>query len=254
MGLMDRVKQQASTLAQQANQGMAKIDNLPAQRRADQLLRALGVAVLAERTGRATGDTEARVTQILADLAQHEGQYNVNLVQQAAQAQAQQTQQQQWQAQQAQMQGPGDFLTSAPPVDPNASATPAGPPGGYGAGPGYGGQPAYPQGGQPGSQPGFPGAAPTSFPRQDGPQQGGFPGAAPGGPPQGGFPGAAPGGPPQGGFPGAAPGSFPQQGSPAGFPPATAFPEAAPITPAESGNESGSEQGQSGFFPPASGV
>ncbi|HUZ54244.1 MAG TPA: hypothetical protein VMU94_17175 [Streptosporangiaceae bacterium] len=225
---MDRVKQQASTLAQQANQGMARIDNLPAQRRADQLLRALGVAVLAERTGRAAGDNEAQITQILADLAQHEGQYNVNLVQQSAQAQAQQMQQQQWQAQQAQMQGPGDFLTSAPPLDPNASAAPVGPAPGYGGGPGYGGQPAYPQGGQAG----FPGAAPAS------PQQGGFPGAAP----------------QQGGFPGAAPASFPQQGGPAGFPPATAFPEAAPLTPAESGDEPGSDQGQSGFFPPASGV
>jgi hypothetical protein len=177
MGLMDRVKQQASTLAQQANQGMAKIDNLPAQRRADQLLRALGVAALAERTGRATGDTEAQITQILADLAQHEGQYNVNLVQQAAQGQAQQTQQQQWQAQQA----PGDFLTSAPPLDPNAPASP---------------------------------------------QQGGFPGAAPASPPPG----------------------------QTGFPPATGFPAATPLTPAESGDEPGSGQGQSGFFPPASGV
>src|SRR5262249_47512685 len=41
MGLMDRVKAQASSLAQQANQGMAKLDNLPAQRRADALLRSL---------------------------------------------------------------------------------------------------------------------------------------------------------------------------------------------------------------------
>ena len=234
MGLMDKVKQQASTLAQQANQGMAKIDNLPAQRKADQLLRALGVVVLAERTGRATGDTEAQITQILADLAQHEAQYNVNLVQQAAQAQAQQTQQQQWQTQQAQMQGPGDFLTSAPPLDPNASAAPVAPAPGYGGGPGSGGQPAY-QGGQPaypqGGQGGFPGAAPAS------PQQGGFPGAAP---QQAGYPGAAPASPPQGGQ--------------TGFPPATAFPEAAPLTPAESGEEPGSEQGQSGFFPPASGA
>src|SRR6266516_5988482 len=63
MGLMDRVKQQASTLAQQANQGMAKLDNLPAQRRADALLRSLGVAILAERTGRATADTSAQITQ-----------------------------------------------------------------------------------------------------------------------------------------------------------------------------------------------
>src|SRR5258708_23075678 len=138
MGLMDRVKQQAPTLAQQANQGMAKFDSLPAERRADALLRSLGVAVLAERTGRANGDTEAQISRILADIAQHEQQYSVNLVQQAAQAQAQpqwQQQQQQWQ------QGPGGVLTSAPPVGPNASAMP--PPPGPGGAPGYGGQPGY---------------------------------------------------------------------------------------------------------------
>src|SRR5215470_16971268 len=97
VGLMDRVKAQATSLAQQANQGMAKLDNLPAQRRADALLRSLGVAVLAERTGRASGDTEAQISRILADIAQHEQQYTVNLVQQAEQAQAQQ---QPWQPQQ----------------------------------------------------------------------------------------------------------------------------------------------------------
>ena len=208
MGLMDKVKAQASSLAQQANQGMAKLDNLPAQRRADALLRSLGLVVLAERTGRATGDTEAQITQILSDIAQHEQQHNVDLVQQAAQAQAQQTQQQQWQGQ---MQGPGDFLTSAPAPDPNVSATP----------PGYGGQPGYQQ------QQGFPQEAdPTGFPQQQGfPQQ-----ADPTGLPQ-----------QQG---------FPQPADPTGFPPSTAFPQASPVTPAEPDEE----QGQSGFFPPASGA
>jgi len=171
MGLMDRVKQQASTLAQQANQGMAKLDSLPAQRRADALLRSLGVAVLAERTGRANGDTEAQISQILADLAQHEQQYDVNLVQQATQAQAQV--QQQWQQPQSQ-QGPGEFLTSAPPVDPNAPAVPL--------------------------------------------QQGG------------------------------------QAGGSTGFPPATSFPEAAPVGPADTDDEAGPPQGGSSFFPPASGA
>src|SRR5260370_24183334 len=138
MGLMDRVKQQAWSLAQQANEGMARFDTMPAQRRAAALLRSLGVAVLAERTGRATGDTEAQISQILADIAQHEQQYSVNLVQQAAQAQAQP--QPQWQQQQQQwQQGPGEFLTRPPPVDPNAPAMP--PPPGPGGAPGYGGQP-----------------------------------------------------------------------------------------------------------------
>jgi hypothetical protein len=167
MGLMDKVKAQASSLAQQANQGMAKLDNLPAQRRADALLRSLGVAVLAERTGRASGDTEAQISQILADIAQHEQQYNVDLVLQAAQAPPPPP----WQSQQGQMQGPGEFLTGAPPVDPNVPAPP--PP--YAGAPGYGGQPEYQQpGGFPQQPPGFPQQGfpqpdPTAFPQQGGP-------------------------------------------------------------------------------------
>jgi hypothetical protein len=202
MGLMDRVKAQATSLAQQANQGMAKLDNLPAQRRADALLRSLGVAVLAERTGRASGDTEAQISRILADIAQHEQQYNVNLVQQAEQAQAQAQQpwqpqqpwqsqgqaQQPWQPQAGPMQGPGEFLTSAPPVDPNMPVPPAAP---YGGAPGFGDQPGYQQ--------------PTGFPRD---------------------------------------------GGPTGFPPSTAFPDANPVGSSDSDDEAG----QSGFFPPASGV
>src|SRR5260370_40082057 len=162
VGRMDRGKQQASSLAQQANQGMARLDNMPAQRRADALLRSLGVAVLAERAGRAAGDTEAQISQILADIAQHEQQYNVNLVQQAAQAQAQ-AQQPQWQ------QGPGEFLTSAPPVDPNAPAMPPNPAPGPGGASGFGGQPDF--GGQPGyggqggdPQQGAPACGSTGFP------------------------------------------------------------------------------------------
>ncbi len=215
MGLMDRVKQQASALAQQANEGMAKLDNLPAQRRADALLRSLGVAVLASKTGRATGDSEEQITRILADIAQHEQQYNVDLVAQAAQAAAQAAQvQQPWQPgppgqpwQQGQpgpgqpgqgqpgqgwQQPPGDFLTSAPPPDPNMPASPG--PGG----PGYGGQP------------------------MSGPQGWGQQGIG-------------------------------QQGGSA-FPPATSFPQAAPAPgPAPDADDEAGQQGQS-FFPPASGV
>jgi hypothetical protein len=157
MGLMDRVKAQASSLAQQANQGMAKLDNLPAQRRADALLRSLGVAVLAERTGRATGDNEARITQILADLAQHEQQYNVDLVQQAAQAQ--QTQQP-WQA-------PGGFQPQPP-----GGFQPQ-PPGGYPQPPG--GYPQPPGGFQPES---FPNPAQSPDPDDDQGQSGFFPPAS----------------------------------------------------------------------------
>jgi hypothetical protein len=153
MGLMDRVKQQASALAQQANESMAKLDNLPAQRRADALLRSLGVAVLADKTGRATGNSEEQIAKILADIAQHEQQYNVDLIQQAAQA----------------------ALAAQQPWQPGQPGQPwqQGQPGGGGA-PGYGGQPmSGPQGwgdqgiGQQGGQmpqSAYPGATPAGTP------------------------------------------------------------------------------------------
>jgi hypothetical protein len=156
MGLMDRVKQQANALAQQANQSMAKLDNLPAQRRADSLLRSLGVAVLAQKTGRATGDSEEQITKILADIEQHERQYNVDLVQQAALAQQMQQPWQQgapgqpWQPGQPGQPGPGQPWQQ-------------GQPGPGQPGPGQPGQP-WPQGqpGQPG--PGDQGGQPLSGP------------------------------------------------------------------------------------------
>ncbi len=131
MGLMDKVKAQASTLAQQTKDatsaGMAKLDQSQASRKADGMLRSLGLAILAERTGRATAETAAQITQLLSDLSAHETQFGINLVQQAAQAQAQQL---------ANQMRPGDFLTSsASPVDPSVSATMPG------AAPAYGGAP-----------------------------------------------------------------------------------------------------------------
>jgi hypothetical protein len=224
VGLMDRVKQQANALAQQANQSMAKLDNLPAQRRAESLLRSLGVAVLADKTGRATGDSEEQITRILADIEQHERQYNVDLVQQAAQAQqpwqpgapGQPWQPgqpgpagppgQPWQQGQPGQPGPpgqpwqppgGDFLTSSPPVDPNAP-----PPGAPGPG-GYGGQP-------------------MSGPPGWGQQGTGQPG-------------------------------YGQPGGPTAFPPATSFPEATPSGTPDAEDEPG-QPGQRGYFPPASGA
>lgn len=58
MGLMDRVKAQATQLAQQtkdaAEQGKAKLDQAQASRRADAMLRQLGALVYADRAGRGT--------------------------------------------------------------------------------------------------------------------------------------------------------------------------------------------------------
>ncbi|MGN6794178.1 MAG: hypothetical protein ACTHJW_17475 [Streptosporangiaceae bacterium] len=160
MGLMDRVKQQANALAQQAtqaaNQSMAKLDNLPAQRRADSLLRSLGVAVLAEKTGRAAGDSEEQITRILADIAEHERQYNVDLVRQAAQMQ------QPWQ--------PGAPGQPGPPWQP-------GQPGPQGQ-PGPSWQPGQPAGGAPGTGGPGHGDQPMSGPPGWGDQQMGQQGGA----------------------------------------------------------------------------
>ena len=64
MGLMDKVKAQATVLAQKtqetARDSKVKFDQAQAKRRADVMLRNLGAAVYAERTGRAAPGTQDR--------------------------------------------------------------------------------------------------------------------------------------------------------------------------------------------------
>jgi hypothetical protein len=80
---MDRVKAQATQLAQQAQEaaqeGRARIDQAQASRRGDALLRQLGVAVFAERTGRGTADSQARIDQLINDLSAYERETGLNL-------------------------------------------------------------------------------------------------------------------------------------------------------------------------------
>jgi len=246
MGLMDKVKQQANTLAQKAQEtasgAQAKFDASQLARRSDPMLKSLGLAVLAERTGRAAPDNAAQIDQLIASLTQHEAQNNVDLVAQAQQAQMQ-----------GAAMGGGQYMSSSQaPYDPNLQATMPGAPAGA--------APGFPQVAPTTS---FPGSAPTSFPQAD-PTS--FPGAAP----AAAFPEAAP----PTAFPGAAPTTgFPEAAPPTAFPgaaPATGFPEAAPATafpvagpgltepvPAEEA----ADQPQTGFppaggptaFPPASG-
>jgi hypothetical protein len=83
MGLMDRVKAQASQLAQQAmdatQEGKAKLDQVQAGRRGETMLRQLGALVLAERTGRGTPDTQAKIDQLVNDISAHEQSSGLNL-------------------------------------------------------------------------------------------------------------------------------------------------------------------------------
>jgi hypothetical protein len=76
MGLMDRVKAQATELAQQ---GKAKYDQVQATRRADAMLRNLGALVYQERTGRGVPDSQAQIDKLVADLSAHESANGINL-------------------------------------------------------------------------------------------------------------------------------------------------------------------------------
>jgi hypothetical protein len=80
MGLMDRVKAQATELAQKTQDtAKAKLDEAQAKRRGDTLLRSLGVAVYAERTGRGTADTKAQIDKLVSDISAHESETGLNL-------------------------------------------------------------------------------------------------------------------------------------------------------------------------------
>lgn len=83
MGLMDRVKAQATVLAQKtqdtARDSKARFDQVQAKRRADAMLRNLGAAVYAQRTGRSTAETDAQVDKLVGDLSAHETEHGVNL-------------------------------------------------------------------------------------------------------------------------------------------------------------------------------
>lgn len=78
MGLMDKVKAQATQaveMAQEAGKkGQAKLGEVQAKRKVDALFRDLGAAVYAERTGRSpdrSADVERLIDQVSALEAEH---------------------------------------------------------------------------------------------------------------------------------------------------------------------------------------
>jgi hypothetical protein len=83
MGLMDRVRAQATQLAQQAQEaaqeGKARLDQAQSGRRGDMLLRQLGALVFADRTGRGTADSQARIDQLISEISEHERLNGLNL-------------------------------------------------------------------------------------------------------------------------------------------------------------------------------
>jgi hypothetical protein len=76
MGLLDKVKEQAAVATAAAKdaaaKGQAKYEEAQAKRAADVLLRQLGLATYAEKTGRATDGTAADVDRLVGMLKDHE--------------------------------------------------------------------------------------------------------------------------------------------------------------------------------------
>ncbi|HEY6530777.1 MAG TPA: hypothetical protein VIY72_00635 [Acidimicrobiales bacterium] len=78
MGFLDKVKEQANTLASSVNdtvnKGQASLDQSQSRKHADGLLRDLGALVYARDTGRGTETTDADIQRVTADLQAHEAQ------------------------------------------------------------------------------------------------------------------------------------------------------------------------------------
>ena len=79
MGLLDKVKATAATATEAAKdaaaKGQAKLDEAQAKKAADGMLRDLGAAFYAIKTGRATPTTEADIDRLVAALQDHESNH-----------------------------------------------------------------------------------------------------------------------------------------------------------------------------------
>ena len=78
MGFLDKVKEQANTLASSVNDTVAKgqqsMDQSQSRRHADGLLRDLGALVYARDTGRGVDSTDDDIARVTSDLQAHEAQ------------------------------------------------------------------------------------------------------------------------------------------------------------------------------------
>ena len=121
MGLLDKVKAQATAATEMAKdaaaKGQAKLDEAQAKKAAEGMLRDLGAAFYATKTGRTTPTTDADIERLVAALQQHESEHGpLTLAPESAAA------------------GPtaapaGDGATGAPaPPPPPQAADPASPP------------------------------------------------------------------------------------------------------------------------------
>lgn len=79
MGIMDKVKSQATQLADKAQQvgqtGQAKVAEIQSKRKADALLLELGGLIYTEQAGRPVAGGEARAEQIVGELRAYEAEH-----------------------------------------------------------------------------------------------------------------------------------------------------------------------------------
>jgi hypothetical protein len=211
MGLMDKVKAQATQLAQKtqetARDSKAKFDQAQGKRHGDAMLRNLGALVYADRTGRGSPDTQQQVDQLVADISAFESENGINLAAQPADQQ------------------PADSPGTAPadPAGASASRYPSAPP-----------EPAADFGSAPPSR--YPAAPPPAA------DFGAPPATSPAAPPPaadfGAPPATSPAAPPPAADFGAPPAASPAAPPPAadfGAPPAAAYPSAP--EPPEAGSQ-----------------
>ena len=82
MGFLDKAKGQAQVLAAKAQEGVKtgqeKLEQVQAARRADAMMRDLGVAVFLERTGRGSAQTTADAERLVAELSAHEAEHGID--------------------------------------------------------------------------------------------------------------------------------------------------------------------------------
>ncbi len=79
MGLMDKMKAQATQIAEKAQEagkvGQAKLEAVQARRKADSLLSELGAIAFESRTGRGAPGDERRAELLVEQLRQYEAEY-----------------------------------------------------------------------------------------------------------------------------------------------------------------------------------
>jgi hypothetical protein len=119
MGLLDKVKAQATAATEMAKdaaaKGQAKMNEAQAKKAADGMLRDLGAAFYATKTGRATPTTDSEIATLVTSLQAHESEHGqITLAPESTAAAPTAT--------------PADGSAAPPPPPPPKAADPASPP------------------------------------------------------------------------------------------------------------------------------